>query len=93
MNGHLSPSNQNDLTARFMSQHASPSTSTYGVSSGNRGADLEGIEDSLRKILKLDSGRHSGATDSGVTATTAMPNYAGGRVPPMASMNHGVMRS
>ena len=94
MNGHLSPSNQNDLTARFMSQNASPSpTSPYGVSSGNRGADLQGIEDSLRKILKLDSARHSGATDSSVTVTTAMPNYAGGRVPPMAGMNHGVMRS
>ncbi|TVY49892.1 hypothetical protein LOCC1_G000200 [Lachnellula occidentalis] len=93
INGHISPSNQNDLTARFMSQKASPSTSPYGVSSGNGGADLQGIEDSLRKILKLDSGRHSGSTDSGVTATTAMPNYAGGRVPPMASMNHGVMRS
>ncbi|TVY88984.1 hypothetical protein LAWI1_G007164 [Lachnellula willkommii] len=94
MNGHLSPSNQNNLTARFKSQNASPSpTSPYGVSSGNGGADLQGMEDSLRKILKLDSVRNSGATASGVTATTAMPNYAGGRAPPMAGMNQGVMRS
>jgi hypothetical protein len=94
MYGHISPSNQNDLTARFTSQSASPSpASPYGVSSGNGGADLQGMEDSLRKILKLDSARSSGAIDSGVAATTAMPNYAGGRVPPMSGMNHGVMGS
>lgn len=95
MYGHISPSNPNDLTTKFMSHSDSASAFPYGVSSGNGGADLQGMEDSLRKILKLDSARSSGATDSGVksTATTAMPNYAGGRVPPMSGMNNGVMRS
>jgi hypothetical protein len=91
--GQISPPNPNDLTTRFISRSASASpASQYGVSSGNGGADLQGMEDSLRKILKLDSARSSGAPNSGVkSTTTTMPNYAGGRVPPMSGMNNGVM--
>ncbi|TVY71560.1 hypothetical protein LSUE1_G005274 [Lachnellula suecica] len=92
--GHISPSNPNDLTAKFMSHSNSSSASPHGVSSGNGGTDLKGMEDSLRRILKLDSARSSGATDSAVKSTaTTMPNYAGGRVPPINGMNNGVMRS
>lgn len=94
--GQISTPNPNDLTTKFMSHSASASpASQYGVSSGNGGADLQGMEDSLRKILKLDSARSSGAPNSGVmsTATTTMPNYASGRVPPMSGMNNGVMGS
>lgn len=92
--GHNSHSNPNDLTAKFMAQSPSPA-SPYGVSSGNGGADLQGMEDSLRKILKLDSSRSSSASDSGINSTAPknMPSYAGGRVPPMSGMNHGVMGS
>lgn len=55
--GHGTPSNAGNIMANTTS-HASPSGSlSFGVSSANRSADLQGMEDSLRKILKLDSSR------------------------------------
>jgi hypothetical protein len=65
-----------------------------GVSTGNRSTDIQGMEDSLRKILKLDSNRASGITSSSLPAATeSVPNYVGSRAPPMNGMHNGVMRS
>ncbi|KAE8447367.1 hypothetical protein EG329_010781 [Mollisiaceae sp. DMI_Dod_QoI] len=73
------------------------SPSSFGVSSGHRNADLRGMEDSLRKILKLDSSGSSGVTNSSIgsqsTAAVSVPNYVGGRPPPMNGMHNGVMGS
>lgn len=71
------------------------SPSSFGVSSEQRSADLLGIEDSLRKILKLDSGSSSGASvGSQPKAVASVTNYVGGRPPPkMNGMHNGVMGS
>jgi hypothetical protein len=59
--------------------------------------DLQGATDALRKILKLDDLNESSALDSGIgnmpRATTSVPNYVGGRPPPMNGMHNGVMGS
>ncbi|KAF8851128.1 hypothetical protein BDZ45DRAFT_156940 [Acephala macrosclerotiorum] len=72
-------------------------TSSFGVSSGHRNPDLQGIEDSLRKILKLDSVGSSGVTNPAIgdqpAAPVSVPNYVGGRAPPMNGMHNGVMGS
>ena len=58
-------------------------------------SDVKGMEDSLRRILKLDS--HQGVTGSGLgsmpAAAASVPNYVGGRAPPMNGMHNGVMGS
>ncbi|CZR59994.1 uncharacterized protein PAC_09889 [Phialocephala subalpina] len=72
------------------------SASSFGALSGNRNPDLQGIEDSLRKILKLDSAGSSGVTNSigsQPAAAVSVPNYVGGRDPPMNGMHNGVMGS
>jgi hypothetical protein len=64
-----------------------PHTSSHGVSSGDRSTDIKGMEDSLRKILKLDSAGSSGVTGhigSAPAASVSVPNYVGGRPPPLA---------
>ena len=75
----------------------SPVSTPYGVSSDDRSADLQGMEDSLRKILKLDSAGSSGVTGSPIgsipAAAVSVPNYVGGRPPPMSEMRNGVMGS
>lgn len=70
-------SNSNNLSAKFKAHSASPASSC-GVSSSKGGADLQGMEDSLRKVLKLDAAGSSSATNP--ASTTSMPNYARGRI-------------
>ncbi|RDW70103.1 hypothetical protein BP5796_08500 [Coleophoma crateriformis] len=87
-----------DYINHFDSRNNSPVPNfPYGVASGARNADLQGMEDSLRKILKLDSMGSSGVTGAGngavVTASGSVPNYIGGRAPPMNGMHNGVMGS
>ena len=51
---------------------------------------------SLRKILKLDSAGNSGVAGqvgSMPAAAVSVPNYVGGRPPPMNGMHNGVMGS
>jgi hypothetical protein len=87
----------NDFLGKFTSQAASSGTSSpYGVQSENRGAEILGMEESLRKLLKLDSG--GGTTITGnvgslPAAAVSVPNYVGGRPPPMNGMHNGVMGS
>jgi hypothetical protein len=79
-----------------MASHTpSPSpTSAISMSSENKASDFQGMEDSLRKILKLDSARSSGVTGGSPSAASAsVPNYVGGRPPPMNGMHNGVMGS
>ena len=54
------------------------------------------MEESLRKILKLDSPGISGVAGqlgSVPAASVSVPNYVGGRAPPMSGMHNGVMGS
>jgi len=71
--------------------------SSHGILSQSRNADLKGMEDSLRKILKLDSSSSHSVTGSSTgnlpAATTSVPNYVGGRPPPLNGMHNGVMGS
>jgi hypothetical protein len=62
--------------------------------SENKSSDLQGMEDSLRRILKLDSARSSGITGGSIPAASAsVPNYVGGRSPPMNGMHNDVIGS
>jgi len=98
----LSPMHENtssSATTAFKStatSHApSPGpTSAIGLLSENKSSDLQGMEDSLRRILKLDSARSSGITGGSIPAASAsVPNYVGGRSPPMNGMHNDVIGS
>jgi hypothetical protein len=96
--GGTSSHDTNDFIGKSTAHVASPvSAPSYGVSSGDRTADLQGMEDSLRKILKLDSAGSSGVTGSPIgsisAAAVSVPNYVGGRPPSMNGMRNGVMGS
>lgn len=69
----------------------------FEVSSEHRNLDLQGMEDSLRKILKLDSVGRSGVSTSTAVSqpatATSVPNYVGGRPQPMNGIHKGVMGS
>ena len=88
-------SDRSNLTSKFPTQPPSPSpASPSNNSCGNRTADILGMEDSLRKILKLDSAGSSGVTAGSLSsATVSGPNYVGGRPPPMNGMHNGIMGS
>ncbi|PMD43355.1 hypothetical protein L207DRAFT_509881 [Hyaloscypha variabilis F] len=74
--------------------HSPDPISTSGLLSQSKAADLRGMEDSLRRILKLDSARSSAVGDGSIaTASASVPNYVGGRQPPMNGMHNGVMGS
>lgn len=72
-----------------------PPIPSYDGSSGNKNTELQILENSLRKILKLDSNSvKTGPGVEGVSiSTAAFPNYSGGRFTPRNSTNNGVMRS
>jgi hypothetical protein len=82
--GNTSSSDTNDFFGNAATNTSSPATSfARGVSTGNRSTDIQGIENSLRKILKLDSNISSGITSGNLPAATAsVPNYVGGRPHP-----------
>ncbi|KAG0648477.1 hypothetical protein D0Z07_5483 [Hyphodiscus hymeniophilus] len=86
--GNANSSDQNNFIGSIKS-HTSP----HGVSSVDRSADIQGMEDSLRKLLKLDSAGSSGV-GSLPGATVSAPNYVGGRPrPSLNGMHDGVMGS
>lgn len=90
------PSNTNDFVGMSTPHAPSPVPgSSCGVSPSNGHADIKGMEDSLRRILKLDSNPGSSeASNGGMPAATAsVPSYVGGRNPPMNGMYNGVMGS
>jgi len=73
-------------------QSADPNSTTYLIPE-NKAADLRGMEDSLRRILKLDSARSSAVVSGSLpSASGSVPNYVGGR-PPANGMHNGVMGS
>lgn len=69
--------------------------SSLEISSGDSVADLQGATDALRKILKLDAqdDDNNGGIVNMPQATTSVPNYVGGRPPPMNGIHNGVMGS
>lgn len=73
------------------------SGSPHSTPPPQRSADLQGMEDSLRRILKLDSSSGSLGGTGGIghlpAASSSVPNYVGGRAPPMNGMHNGVMGS
>jgi hypothetical protein len=78
----------------FPSQQATATAD--GVSGGSRGPDLLDMEESLRRILKLDSSNNAsmaGGIGRMPSAAASVPNYVGGRPPPMNGMHNGVMGS
>jgi hypothetical protein len=93
--GNTSSSDTTDFLGNVATHTSSPAPSfANGVSTGNRSTDIQGIENSLRKILKLDSSVSSGITSGNLPAATAsVPNYVGGRPPPMNGMHNGVTGS
>jgi hypothetical protein len=70
-------------TSQANKQAAHGTSYLAGLSSGNRSADLLGMEDSLRKLLKLDSAGSTGVTHTSVgsrsAAVASLPNNVGGR--------------
>jgi hypothetical protein len=93
--GNTPSSDTNDFFGNVATNTSSPATSfAKGVSTGNRSTDIQGIENSLRKILKLDSSVSSSITSGNLPAATAsVPNYVGGRPPPINGMHNGVTGS
>ena len=93
--GNSSASDSNDFIGNIKSQ-TSVQPSSRRVASTDRSADIQGMEDSLRKILKLDAAGSSGVggqVGSMPAASVSVPNYVGGRPPPMNGMHNGVMGS
>jgi len=90
-------STDQSLPGRFDPYVTNLRPTAQGIPSQNRNADLKGMEDSLRKILKLDSSSSHSVTASSIgnlpAATTSVPNYVGGRPPPLNGMHNGVMGS
>ena len=81
--GNVTNSNSGNFIGNSTPHAASPSPAIpYDVSSGNRNTQIQGMEDSLRKILKLDSSSGQGVTGGGM----APGAYVG-------DINNGVMRS
>jgi hypothetical protein len=94
--GHANSSDTNDFIGNIKPHTSSVHASSHSVSSGDRGADIQGMEDSLRKILKLDSAGSSGVTGqigSMPAAAVSVPDYVGGKATPMNGMHNGVMGS
>lgn len=95
-NKNTTSSDTNDFIGDIKTHTSLVHPSSHGVSSGDRSADIQGMEDSLRKILKLDSAGSSGITGgigSVPAAAVSVPNYVGGRPPPMNGVHNGVMGS
>lgn len=94
--GQSTPFDSNNSTGQGFSHTTSPpALPSYGASPTNGSSDLQGMEDSLRRILKLDPAKSPCAPEVSITSTTAgtVPNYSGGRVPHIPGTNNGFMRS
>ncbi|KAH6715296.1 hypothetical protein BKA61DRAFT_350522 [Leptodontidium sp. MPI-SDFR-AT-0119] len=89
------PANTYPNGNNFGTQLASrtPSEAPAFVSSAaNSDSTIKGMEDSLRRILKLDpAGTSESVIGQGSTASGATPNYVGGRTPQMNGRLNGLM--
>jgi len=79
--------NFSSISNNFISSQKSLSPSSIqnpssGISSGNRSADIQGMEESLRKILKLDSLGSSGIGGVNGVQSTGVPVPSVGGKPP-----------
>jgi hypothetical protein len=84
----------NSDTARSSSY---TSASQPAIPSGSRSTEFKEMEDSLRRILKLEPAKDTNIQATGISrmpeAAASVPNYVGGRAPPMNGMHNGVMGS
>lgn len=90
-------SNIHGVTGSSTNSTSSIPNSSYNDSMGERSANIRGMEDTLRKILKLDSGSGSGSSMFGTgnlpAANESVPTYIGGGPSSVNGMNNGSMRS
>ncbi|KAL3425784.1 hypothetical protein PVAG01_02575 [Phlyctema vagabunda] len=93
--GHRNGAQSNNYMANKSHTNSPTPNSPFGTPSLDRSADIQGMEDSLRKILKLDSTSNvaSSSVANMPSAAASVPNYVGGRAPPMNGMHNGVMGS
>lgn len=84
-------------SSEFASQSTSPSpygasASSAGILPENSDSKIQGMEESLRRILKLGSVTNPGSNIGQSAPSVATPYYDGGRPPPASGYN-GVMGS
>ncbi len=86
-------------SGNFDTAHSTPfvSASQPGTPSGIRNPTFKEMEDSLRRILKLEPVTDASAQVPGISrmpeATVSVPNYVSGRAPAMNGMHNGVVGS
>jgi hypothetical protein len=89
--------NSGGNTTSFTSTSQGSSIPSGGLGSGSLNSDLTGMEDSLRRMLKIDPVVNGGVSGSGIgsmpAASVSVPNYVGSRPPPMNGLHNGVMGS
>lgn len=72
-------------------------TSSIDSASKSRPADLKGMEDNLRRLLNIAPMSNADNRGAGITnmpaASVSVPNYVGGRPPPMNGLQNGVIGS
>jgi len=81
-------------TARSTSYTA---VSQPAIPSGGSSTNFKEMEDSLRRILKLEPAKDTNVQATGISrmpeVAASVPNYVGARAPPMSGMQNGVMGS
>ncbi len=87
------PSDNSDLVRSTSYKTASQPVMT----SGSRSNEFKDMEDTLRKILKLEPTTDTNVQATGIgrmpDAVASVPNYVGGRATPMNGMQNGVIGS
>ncbi|KAH7321548.1 hypothetical protein BKA65DRAFT_528864 [Rhexocercosporidium sp. MPI-PUGE-AT-0058] len=84
-------SNGNNFATQFASRTPAEAP-TFASNGGNSDSTIQGMEDSLRRILKLDpAGTSDPVIGQGTTAPGTTPNYVGGRTPQMNGRHNGIM--
>ncbi|PVH85498.1 hypothetical protein DL98DRAFT_511552 [Cadophora sp. DSE1049] len=85
--------NGNDFATQFTSRTPAEAP-TFASNPGTSDSTIKGMEDSLRRILKLEpTGSSASDIGQGPPASGPSPNYVGGRTPQMSGRHNGVMRS
>jgi hypothetical protein len=96
VSGQCSPSISRHLDSNSPSASYS-ATSSFDSTSKNRSADLKGMEDSLRRLLNIAPISNADNRGAGIAnmpaASVSVPDYVGGRPPPMNGLHNGVMGS
>ncbi|KAL2067957.1 hypothetical protein VTL71DRAFT_16055 [Oculimacula yallundae] len=79
----------NGFNNQFAS-HTPPQASAFAPNAGD--SSIKGMEDSLRRILKLDPvGISESDIGHGTSTSGVNPNYVGGRTPQMNGRHNGIM--